>query len=219
MIRARDNPFATEHVLRLRYRFADAEGWRSLLQRLQAMNYRASITGPHGSGKTTLLEDLGVRLQEIGFRVQTLFLNEQNRSYPAEFIRLNCGQATRQDILLFDGCEQLGPLNWRRFLWQARRAGGLIVTTHRPGRLPVLWECQTTPDLLGSLVRDLVGSTAPTQLELDDLYRLNKGNLREAFRQLYDSAPSSEFRSTIQNSKSAPMSSSLTDSARASSEP
>ncbi len=189
MLRARDNPFATERVLRLRYQFRNAtnDGWPALLTRLKSMHYRAAIAGPHGSGKTTLLEDLGQQLQEQGFQLHSIFLNEQDRTYPIEFVRRVRGGLTQNDIILFDGCERLGPLNWRRFRWQTRHAGGLIITTHRPGRLPLLRRCETDPELLDDLVRRLWGNgVLPARTDIRRLYEAHCGNLREALRELYD---------------------------------
>ncbi len=66
---ARDNPFAVQRVLTIRYRFLDGS-WGDLLERLAALGFRAALVGPHGHGKTTLLEDLGARLDGRGFRVR-----------------------------------------------------------------------------------------------------------------------------------------------------
>lgn len=194
MMRARHNPFATEHVLRLRYQFRnpDGDGWSALLARLEALRFHAAIVGPHGSGKTTLLEDLGPRLRDRGFRTHAVFLNEQDRDYPVDFLRRVRPGLTENDIILFDGCEQLGLFNWLRFCRQTRRAGGLIVTTHRPGRLPLLRQCATDPDLLDDLVRRLGGDASrPTPTNIRRLYDSHHGNLRDALRALYDIAADS----------------------------
>ena len=190
MLRARDNPFATEHVLRLRYQFRESgdDGWPALLNRLKSLNYRAAIVGSHGSGKTTLMEDLGLKLADQGFRIHSLFLNEQHRTYPIGFLRRIRDGLTHKDIILFDGSEQLGPLNWLRFRWQTRRAG-VIITTHVPGRLPLLRLCETDPELLDDLVRRLCGhGLPPAKTDIRRLYDAHRGNLREALRELYDIA-------------------------------
>ncbi len=187
-MRARDNPFAVERVLRLRYQFR-VGSWPSLLTRLESLRYCAAIVGPHGSGKSTLLEELGERLSVSGFRVHRLFLNEQSRAYPTEFVRLVHDSMTPNDLILFDGCEQLGPFAWRRFRWQTRRAGGLIVTTHRPGRLPTLWNCETNPELLSDLVSQLLADSSNIAAEqIRHLYEKHGGSVREALRELYDLA-------------------------------
>jgi adenylate kinase family enzyme len=188
MLRARDNPFAIEHVLKLRYRFGN-DDWTSLLNRLQSLSYRAAIVGPHGSGKTTLLEDLGERLSARGFQIHRLFLNEQSREYPAEFLRRGRKNFTSNDIILFDGCEQLGSLAWLRFRSESRRAGGLVITTHAGGRLPTLRTCETNRGLLGDLVCQLMQSEKTIAPEiLDRLFDKHRGNLRDVLRELYDRA-------------------------------
>jgi hypothetical protein len=70
---------------------------------------------------------------------------------------------------------------------RTRHAGRLIVTRHRPGPLPAIYHCRTTPDLLIELVRELAPEHAP-DLEpgLADLFALYHGNLRQCFRELYD---------------------------------
>lgn len=205
MSRARDNPFATSRVLEIRYQFrtGNDEGWRTLLSRLESLRYRAAIVGPHGTGKTTLLEDLGLRLIKRGFRIHSVFLNRQSRVYPIDFIHRTRGDLSSRDVILLDGCEQLGLHNWWRFRWQTRSAGGLIVTTHRAGRLPVLWRCQTNPELLSDLIGRLLGHSSVADrieaqsavrlfdFEGDDARRLfesHRGNLRDALRELYDRA-------------------------------
>lgn len=187
MLRARDNPFAVERVLRLRYRFRD-DDWPSFLDRLQSLRNRAAIVGPKGSGKTTLLEDLAARLEARGLRVHRLFLNEQRRAYPTSFVRNVRDSLGERDFILFDGCEQLSLPVWWRFRWETRRAGGLVVTTHRPGRLSTLIECRTTCELFRELVGSLRDPTTVAPEALDRLFEKHHGNLRDAIRELYDLA-------------------------------
>lgn len=187
MLRARDNPFAVERVLRLRYQFRN-DDWFSLLQRLQSLNYRAAIVGPKGSGKTTLLEDLAERLETRGMRIHRLFLNEQSRAYPINFVQRVCDSLGEQDIILFDGCEQLSLPAWWRFRWETRQAGGLIITKHRAGRLPTLIECRTTRELFTTLVGRLHEPAMLAPNTLDRLFKKHQGNLRDAIRELYDLA-------------------------------
>lgn len=196
-MRARDNPFATAHVHRIRYRLPDGLTWEELLARAASMNWRAAIVGPEGTGKTTLLEDFAPKLIKRGFEVVWLRLTrEAPRFAPAtlrELVSLHTGQ-----VILFDGAEQLSRWAWWRFLRLARRAGGLLITSHRPGLLPTLLECDTTPELLAEIVADLL-TEAPKDhcAEARRLHRQHQGNLREALRELYDRRAGQPMDSTV----------------------
>lgn len=183
MTRARDNPFATDCVLTCRY---EPQGWTwdELMTRLRAMRCRGAIVGPKGSGKTTLLEDLRRRLAAGGVAAVDLQLwDAKRRLDPADWRRLAEARKTGAVILL-DGAEQLSLVRWLQFLHYARACGGLIITLHRPGRLPTLVETTTSPALL----RRIAASLDPAH-DLDDaadLHARHAGNLRDAFRELYD---------------------------------
>ena len=182
-MRARDNPFRTERILRVRYRLASGT-WDGLLDRLEALGRRAAIVGPQGSGKTTLLEDLGPRLRARGFGIRDLRLDtETPRFEPGALDRFFSSLGPR-DIILFDGAEQMGWWAWRRFERRSRAAGGLVITRHRPGLLPTLLDASTSPELLDDLVEEILGER-PTELTRG-LFEKHGGNLREALRELYD---------------------------------
>ena len=68
------------------------------------------------------------------------------------------------------------------FLRKARRARGLVITSHRCGLLPTLVECETSAPLL----REIVETLHPGQPEVDLLFDRHRGNVREALRELYD---------------------------------
>lgn len=178
---ARDNPFNVQRVLEIRYRLPMGVTWEDLLDRLAALRWRAAIVGPHGHGKTTLLEDLAPRLEARGFRVRTISLRE---AHP----RLD--QADRavlrsfgpRDVLLLDGAEQLGWLSWRLLRLCTWKDGGLVITSHRSGLLPTLFECETTPELLAGIVGELSG----TEVDAEEVLARHGGNVRDALRELYD---------------------------------
>jgi hypothetical protein len=177
-VRARDNPFASDRVESLRYRLPEGLTWDQLLERLAALRFRAALVGPHGHGKTTLLEELAPRLTARGFQVRTVTLRQDERRVDWKRFR-NLGA---DGILFLDGAELLGPLAWLRVRLSCRRAGGLIVTSHRPGLLPTFLECKTTPELLAGLVRELTGE----EMETRELFARHGGNLRLVFWTLYD---------------------------------
>lgn len=188
-MKARDNPFSAERVLRVRYRLGGgtAFAWPQLWSRLENLRFRAAIVGPRGSGKTTLIEDLADFLSDQGFRPRPLRLDEEEPALRPAILRRLRDEIAARDFVLLDGAEQLGWIAWRRFTAATRRAGGLVITRHRPGGLPTLLECRTTPRLLEGIVTELLGDETPlAALRLPELYRRHDGNLREALRELYD---------------------------------
>ena len=180
---ARENPFRTDRVLRLRYRLPG--GLASLAARFEAMGRRAALVGPQGAGKTTLLEDLAPVLRVRGHAVRWIDLDAEPAFLDAASYRPFIETLEPGTVLLMDSAEKLGFRRWRAFERASRTAGGLLITAHGPGLLPALVECRTTPALLGDLVRELVGAEAE-QLPLARLYQRHRGNLREALRALYD---------------------------------
>jgi len=181
-MRARDNPFSTDRVLKIRYR-PRGWTWEQLLDRLARLDYRAAIVGPEGHGKTTLMEDLEPHLRAKGFNVKHLRLTRERPTFDRAWLRDFFAATGPNDVLLFDGAEQLTRLAWWRFRQAARKAGGLIITSHRAGMLPTLVECTTDADLLGGIVRDLVPVGTDNTA---DLFARHRGNVREALRELYD---------------------------------
>ena len=182
--RPADNPFRVDRVLTLRYR-ADLD---AVVARFAALGHRAALVGPHGSGKSTLREDLGRRLDRDGWTVRTIGLHADEPLPPrATWRELAAFQAAgARHLVAIDGAEQLGPWRW----WRLRRrlAGPLLITTHRPGRLPTLHHHAVDPTLLRSLVADLVGPADAARLgpRCDALFAHHRGNLRDCLRALYD---------------------------------
>lgn len=183
MLPARDNPFSTDRVLRERYRLRDGD-WAPLLEKLTYHCGRGALVGPKGSGKTTLLEDLMVRLARPGRRMTLIRLSAESPRLSAVFNPTFFAKLDANDSVFLDGAEQLSFFQWLRFRRATRRAGILIVTTHRAGRLPLLHRCVTTPRLLQELVRSL-GVDLSTH-EAGRLHQHHRGNIREALRELYD---------------------------------
>lgn len=179
-MRAADNPFATHRILRQRYRLDD-DAWARLFDRLARLNWRAAIVGPKGSGKTTLLEDLEARLRRRGVRTHLLRLYADQRRLPRDAPRWGAN-----DVVLCDGAEQLSAFDWWRLRLRTARARGLVITTHRAGRLRTLHRCATSPAILRDLTTSLgVPLAAP---DGDALFARHAGNVRNALRELYDRA-------------------------------
>jgi hypothetical protein len=177
--RPAENPFASRRIEGLAYQ-SPGFSWRRLENRLDDLDRRCAVVGPKGSGKTTLLEAIAQRLDPPIAMVRM----------PGSCIhpwRTACAQLpqrlTDRHAVLVDGCEQLGVVGWRRLLHATRRTRALIVTLHKPGRLPTLIRCRTDRQLLS----DLVGQLAPElDANLDQLFHRHKGNLRSCFGELYD---------------------------------
>jgi hypothetical protein len=187
-MKARDNPFRTERILRVRYRMS-GETLQDLLDRLRRRGYRGAIVGPKGTGKTTLLEDLAPALSAIGFNVVRLRLDDRNRTFPRGFLSRFLGELSKRDVILFDGAEQMSWLEWRRFKTRSKRAGGLVITSHSAGMLPTVKRCSTSADLLSEIVSELLGEKLPNLREMTgSLHQKHDGNLREALREMYDVA-------------------------------
>jgi len=184
-MKARNNPFRTERVLTVRYRLLDGT-WDVLMERLAARDYRAAVVGPDGSGKTTLLEDLEPRLAECGFGTKWLRLCDERRTFPRGALARFFDELGRGDVILFDGADLMGRLAWSRFRRRARAAAGLVITSHRPGRMPTLIECRTTPELLEDIVVHILGDGAGLGELPHRLFEKHRGNLRDALRELYD---------------------------------
>jgi hypothetical protein len=180
-LRPADNPFSSGRTDGLRYRFLRND-LGSVVDRLEASGWRGAIVGPKGSGKTTLLEELArhLRRKQVWIRLSSCdeapFLTLLS-SLPAE--------VDHRHAILIDGAEQLDRWRWWRCRRRIRHAGVVVITGHRPGRLPTVHECATSSELLADLVGDLSPET-PEAVDLDDLFQRHHGNLRLCFRELYD---------------------------------
>jgi hypothetical protein len=179
---ARQNPFRTECIQKIPYRL-DGITWDDLFTRFKKQNYRGSLIGEQGSGKTTLLENFADQLTTRGFRVHLFYLNHQ--SIDALFRLLP--RLGAKDILFLDSSEVLSRWRWSLLRWKMRSAGGLMITSHRLGMLPLLYHCKASPDLLKNLATELWGgSDLPSHISTDDLYQRHAGNVRHALLELYD---------------------------------
>ncbi len=184
MTAAHENPFRTRRVEALPFQFTH-DSWPRLLQRLEQLNHRAAIVGPHGMGKTTLLVELAQRLRERDRTIHHLrFTEEQPHLLPED--RAILDQASGQDdVVMIDSCECLGWLEWQRVKLATCKAGGLVITAHHPGRLPALIEMKPSMEILDRLLGKLL-PTFPCPEERLALFNRHKGNIRDIFRELYD---------------------------------
>lgn len=185
-MRARDNPFGIERLEGIRFRAA-GRSFEQLMAELEQMAYRAAVVGADGSGKTTLLGQIAEYLSGRGLGARSIFTSldepfsrQQRRAFLAE---LGAGE-----IVLLDGADHLSGLAWRAFKKSVlRKAGGLIITSHKPGLMPTLLECETTENLLAELVEELLaGKEGMDGIDLPGIYNRHNGNIRDCLRHLYD---------------------------------
>jgi hypothetical protein len=185
MIRPADNPFRSERIDGLDYRPQDVS-WSQILHRLDSLELRAAIVGPHGSGKTTLLNDLGRRFGKQGFQVRSLFMNTDSLRPSLVDMLHACRESGPGTLILFDGAGHLSQPIWQLFKLLSRKAGGLIITSHTPGRKELLVETSTTASLLDTIVADLLPDPpAMIRRQLPALHHKHKGNIRQALFELY----------------------------------
>lgn len=183
MISPKHNPFRAAAIHALPYQPTSLT-LPQILSKLKSLNYRAAITGPHGTGKSTCLKQLNNQLLASNFQTLQLTLNQSNPKFnPAQLTQLN--SLTPNHILLLDGAEQLSPLKWRKFLKSTTHLAGLIITTHKPHRLPTLFTTTTSLDLLTSLTQQLTPLTPQLQQNLPQLFNKHAGNIRDIFHELY----------------------------------
>jgi len=180
------NPFRVSCIESLGFRFPTGQNWESLEARLEQIGGRGAVVGPHGSGKTTLVEEWVRRRREAGRRVLGIRLSDSGRTIPPSFFPA-ADRDPEADIFL-DGAEQLAFPSWRRFLARIGKNRGVVITTHKPGRLPLLLATEMTEALAHELVAELLGRQEddPTGLPISALLERFRGNLREVFFYLYD---------------------------------
>jgi hypothetical protein len=183
-MKARENPFRSDCVEGIAYRFQGTT-CEEVMIRLAALSCRCAVVGPHGSGKTTLLEEIGDLLAASGCCIKRLVLTHESPAFPAGFLKYFYEGLAARDVLLFDGADLMAHRDWLKFRRTAASCAGLVITSHRPGLLPTLLECHTTPELLEEVVRELVGNEAAS-LPLQQLYEKHLGNLRDVLRELYE---------------------------------
>ncbi len=184
---ARHNPFASEHLRKIRYRFLN-HSLTSLLNRFEILNRRAAIVGPQGHGKTTLQKELADAITSAtSVRTYWVKLREGDRKIPRTVLDELFSQAGEFDLICVDGAEQLSWWNWKKFLRQLGKEQGCLITSHRAGLLPTLTQCTTSLSLLSDLVTELASAPdAAQQKELEAIYNRHRGDIRQSIRELYD---------------------------------
>ncbi len=191
-MRARDNPYRAEKTHSLEFRFAGMD-WERFGRRFVENGARGCVLGPEGSGKTTLLLAFSERLGNAGVTVNRVVIRADDEAWKDDLE--NCHRFGPRDVLLVDGADLLGRLEWRRLRRQTARAFGVLASSHRRRLLPVLYRCVTSPELLRDIVQELHPGSGCGQPGPLELFKRHNGNIRDAIRELYDyhaGLPSSE---------------------------
>lgn len=182
---AQENPFAAERIGSIPFRFPAGVTWQTLLDRLGEQKYCAAIVGHRGSGKTALLEQLAPHLEALGFSPRLFRLSAETSMREKERLPDSFRKIVSPGFILLDGADQLSTRLWLPVRTAASQAAGFIVVVHRTSRLPTLFECEPSADLLEDIVHDLTGGTLPGG-EAQNLFARHHGDLRACLRELHD---------------------------------
>ncbi len=185
------NPFATRFIqpTSLPFEFPTEVCADRLVDRLAELNWCGQIVGPHGSGKSTLLQALLRTIVQRGHPVFVYTLHDRQRHLPV--MPAERARWTANAVIVVDGYEQLSRISRWQLRWVCRHRGcGLLLTSHRLERYPLLHRTTTSVELLERLVDRLVCDAPPTiRPTADEVRRAfdqQAGNLRESLLQLYD---------------------------------
>ena len=185
---AKSNPFRVQKLENLSFRYLQQDK-TAVLQRLRQQRFRGEISGPEGSGKTLLLKELLAALNEQKIKTALITLKHGEPGGNFQALWKTLPALDNQTVLALDGSEQLGVPAWLAVRALTRRLRGLIITTHLPGRLPFLYRCYTTPQLLQNLIEELLEKHEKTTVQdAATLYALYNGNIRAALLNCYDAA-------------------------------
>jgi GTPase SAR1 family protein len=179
------NPFSTRYVKpgALPFVFPEGTTISTLADRFLAAHLRGAIVGPHGSGKSTLLMALVSELKTRNIDTTLISLHDGERHLPPHTA------APENGVLAIDGYEQLSCFTrWRINARAARQRSGLLVTSHRPIGIAVLFETKPSVEIAAALVNRLTRNNART-FTWDDIaesFAKSSGNIRETLFDLYD---------------------------------
>jgi energy-coupling factor transporter ATP-binding protein EcfA2 len=157
------------------------------VSKLASQQWQGAIIGPHGSGKSTLVESLRPTIIAAGRSIQAISLRDGQRRLPRPIFETRATDAN--PLVIIDGYEQLGWPARLRLSLRCRSAGaGLLVTSHRPIRIPTLIQLSPDRQLVEHLVDDLCAevSTTITRADIAASHACHGSNVREILFDLYD---------------------------------
>ncbi|NLF06647.1 MAG: hypothetical protein GX594_01525 [Pirellulaceae bacterium] len=183
------NPFSSHNIRpgAMPFIFPEGENADSMVRRLRENGWRGEIVGGHGEGKSTLLAELLPALRRAGRKPLLIELHDGQRRLPLDLDA--CCRAEPFDLLIVDGCEQLGRWNRLRLKRLCRRRGwGLLATAHGSVGLPRIYRASVSPELAAKVVEQLLAGRTPSfdPAEISAAFERQRGNLREMLFDLYD---------------------------------
>lgn len=183
------NPFSTRFTRPGSIAPLDASGQpvdlAALVDRLPRPGGCSAITAPHGHGKTSLLIAL---LDYASAAGRPTALARVGSPYDAWRVLAVVARTAPHTVVGIDGWDGL----WCAVMPVVRlvaacRGASLLVTTHRPGRLPILARCETSQGLLSAIVDRLPHHGGFIDAaDIDDAFDRHGGNVRESLYDLYD---------------------------------
>ncbi|WP_339746465.1 hypothetical protein [uncultured Rubinisphaera sp.] len=190
---ARYNPFATEHLLRIPYLFQNSS-LDELIERFEQMGSRGALVGPEGHGKTTLQEAIAAEYERRGVKTHWIRVSRDCPHLPKGIFEQLAELTAPEDLILFDGVEQISRLAWWRFRRTLKPGQACLITTHTPGWFPTLHDCVTDCLLLREIIARLpVSDIQIDSAEIDEIWLKHHGDLRQSLFDLYDRFASGEF--------------------------
>lgn len=193
LLHAVSNPFASKFIRAgaIQFVFPKGESLDTFRHRLESQHWWGQIVGPHGSGKTTLLRQLDAAWQQWDRDPIVITLRGGQNRLPKSIWQQTASRSQPNVQIVIDGFEQLSWMSRQRVYLHCRfRGHGLLVTTHRKFRLPLLHNTSTSPELAEAIARQLLNKGGKKHsLQEDDVrqcYESAAGNLRETFFMLYD---------------------------------
>jgi hypothetical protein len=126
--------------------------------------------------------NLVARLEETNWRGAIVGPHGTGKSTLVKFIA-DLAQEHGKQVTIIDGAEQIRWWNW--LVMKHTHKSALIITTHKPGRLPTIHETSTSESLLAELITTLA-AVPPNPEFVTDLFTRHRGNIRDCLREMYE---------------------------------
>ena len=191
------NPFSTRFVRpdALPY-LGDQRIVDRSIDRLMENGFVGQIVGPHGSGKTCLATSIqekvsnhfdSIRRITIRNLYEVFVANLNSQGTNNQDQKSNASRRHRNQLLIVDGVERMPRLHQWLLFQNARRDGGLLITTHRRILfLPVVATIQPDFKVFLKVVDRLAPNHEFSRENLQRVFIDNNGDFRESLMTLYD---------------------------------